>query len=86
MILKVISDGNALDGTKVVNAETGEEVSGICEIDWHLDCDNLAIVTLKLYADVELASMDIKKIIIDAGASTYTEKQDDGTLKKVNRK
>ena len=89
MILKIISDGTS-KGTKVVNSETGELVNGICEVDWHLNCNNLAVATIKVYADVELKCKDvvIEKIDalgIEAGASTYSEMQDDGKLKQVNR-
>jgi len=85
MILKVISDGNPQD-TIIVNAETGEKVDGVCEIDWHLDNKNLSLVTIKLYADCEIITRDIEieKVEIEAGAACYTEIEND-TLKEVNR-
>lgn len=88
IFLKIISSGNTVDGgTKVVNAETGEEIGGIVSINWYLDCNELAVVTIQLYADCSLASDDVKieRVEIEAGASTYSKLQEDGTLKEVNR-
>lgn len=39
MKLKVISDGTA-QGTKVVNAETGEELENVFGVQWSLDVRN----------------------------------------------
>ncbi len=36
MKLKIISDGTAA-GSRVVDADTGEEVEDVCSLAWHLD-------------------------------------------------
>ena len=84
MILKIICDGDP-NNTRVVNAETGEEVGGICSVKWYMDAKSLAVATIELYADMSLASVHIDKVLIHAGASTYSEMQDDGSLKDANR-
>jgi|CXWL01.1.fsa_nt_gi hypothetical protein len=35
MKIRIVSDGTC-PGTKITNAETGEEVEGVTVIDWHL--------------------------------------------------
>lgn len=51
MKLKIISGGTAFD-TRVVNAETGEEVEGITAIRWEADAHSEfhAVITLERVA------------------------------------
>jgi hypothetical protein len=41
MKIKIVSDGTPM-GTKVVNAETGEAIKGVCGVSWSLS-DNRSI-------------------------------------------
>jgi hypothetical protein len=36
MKLKIISNGQAI-GTKIINADTGEEIEGIVSVKWQID-------------------------------------------------
>jgi hypothetical protein len=48
--LKIISDGTA-HGTRIVNADTGEEVEGVVSVFWEVSTDDeLAYAELKFLA------------------------------------
>lgn len=47
MKLKIISDGTSA-GTKVVNAETGEELKNVVRIQWEIEGRGRARATIEL--------------------------------------
>lgn len=71
MQIKIISDGTVY-GTKVVNAETGEEIKGIGKVEWSVDAyakSKLATAALH-FVDVQvdvLASVEPKEKAVGNG-------------------
>jgi len=61
MKLKVISDGT-LNGTKVVDLETNENLNGVYEVTWQHGVGELPKATIRLYnIPVEIECGDVKK-------------------------
>ncbi len=47
MKIKIISGGDPMFGTKIINAETGEAIEDVISIKWEIDAHNLAKATLE---------------------------------------
>jgi thymidylate kinase len=56
MNLKVISDGTVM-GTRVVNADTGEELSGVKAVKWEISTESITadVVIVLAKVPVEIA-------------------------------
>ena len=64
MNIKIISDGTS-KGTKVVNAETGEDVEYVQHIEWQLGVGELSDCTLKfIKVPIEFVGNDMEEIEI----------------------
>lgn len=47
--LRIVSDGTPR-GTRVLNAETGEELAGVRSVLWHIGMDGFARATIEVWA------------------------------------
>lgn len=75
MRLKVVSDGHPRN-TKVINEDTGEAVEGVSSLEWKIDRNNLATVTMRVESgEAEIVGLLEKKQKIGAGNLTGAVKE-----------
>jgi len=67
MKLKLISDGSMRpEGTKIVNAETGELIEGISKVEWNIKAGELAeVVIFVINPEVEIFVEHPYLVVVD---------------------